>query len=63
MEEDGITVIDFKTDRINAEGLAKKVEQYRPQVQAYAEALARIYEKPVKQSLLYFFHTGQFAVC
>jgi ATP-dependent exoDNAse (exonuclease V) beta subunit len=32
------------------------VERYRPQVEAYADALCRIFEKEVKEKYLYFFH-------
>ena len=60
LEEDGITVVDFKTDRVTEETLPERVRQYRPQVLAYAGALERIYGKPVKEVLLYFFHTGRF---
>ena len=62
MEEDGITVIDFKTDYVTAETLPQKVAHYAPQVQAYADALERIYGRKVKAALLYFFHVEEFAV-
>ena len=61
IEEDGITVIDFKTDYVTEETLPNVVERYRPQVQAYAQAMERIYQKKIKQSLLYFFHMDAFA--
>jgi len=60
LEEDGITVIDFKTDFATEDTVAAIVERYRPQVHTYAEALARIYEKPVKASYLYLFHLDRF---
>jgi ATP-dependent helicase/nuclease subunit A len=60
IEEDGITVVDFKTDRVTEETLPQRLAHYRPQVLAYASALERIYEKPVKASLLYFFRLGKF---
>ncbi len=60
IEEDGITVIDFKTDFVTADTLYAKVEHYRPQVVAYASALERIYKKPVKAALLYFFRLDKF---
>ena len=60
LEEDGITVVDFKTDRVTEDTLAAVVERYRPQVQTYGEALARIFEKPVKAQYLYFFRLDQF---
>ena len=60
LEDDGITVIDFKTDYVTEETLAKVVERYRPQVQTYGDALERIYEQPVKAQYLYFFHLNRF---
>ena len=60
LEEDGITVIDFKTDNVTEGYLAEIVERYRPQVQTYGEALESIYEKPVKASYLYFFRLNRF---
>ncbi|MBE6959656.1 MAG: helicase-exonuclease AddAB subunit AddA [Ruminococcaceae bacterium] len=60
IEDDGITVVDFKTDKVTESTLQERAEQYRPQVLAYADALSRIYQKPIKQTLLYFFHIGQF---
>lgn len=60
LEEDGITVVDFKTDRVTEETLASVVERYRPQVQTYGDALARIFEKPVKAQYLYFFRLDRF---
>ncbi len=61
IEEDGITIIDFKTDFVTEETLPELVERYRLQVQTYADALARIYRKKVKASLLYFFRLSRFA--
>ena len=60
IEEDGITVIDFKTDRIKEENLETAAEQYRPQVEAYADALGRIFNKKIKQAVLYFLHINRF---
>ena len=56
LEEDGITVVDFKTDHVTPQTLDSTVKRYRSQVQIYGEALSRIYEKPVKALYLYFFH-------
>jgi ATP-dependent helicase/nuclease subunit A len=60
LEEDGITVIDFKTDRVTEETVAGAVEDYRVQVEIYGEALSRIYEKPIKAKKLYFFRLKRF---
>ena len=58
--KDGITIIDFKTDRVTEETAAAAVERYRPQVETYGEALSRIYEMPVKAKKLYFFRLKRF---
>ena len=60
IEDDGITVLDFKTDYVTEETLPALVERYRLQVQTYAQAMARIYQKPVKNALLYFFRLNRF---
>ena len=60
LEEDGITILDFKTDAVTEETLPQKQAQYTPQVHAYAQAMERIYGKPIKECLLYFFHIGRF---
>lgn len=59
-EPDGITVIDFKTDRVTEETVSAAADRYRLQVQTYADALSRIYEMPVKRKMLYFFSLDAF---
>ena len=56
--DDGLTVIDFKTDRIRSGEEQEKAESYRGQLTAYSEVLTRIFEKPVCRRILYFFATG-----
>jgi ATP-dependent helicase/nuclease subunit A len=60
MDDDGIVVMDFKTDRVSEDTIYATAQRYRPQVEAYAEALSRIFEKNVKAKMLYFFHLNQF---
>ena len=60
LEDDGITILDFKTDRVTEETLANTVEGYRGQVETYAHAIGRIYGKPIKASYLYFFRMNRF---
>jgi len=60
IEDSGITVIDFKTDYVTEETLPAVTEKYRQQVCAYANALERIYQRPVKSALLYFFELNCF---
>lgn len=55
IDEDGITILDFKTDAVS-ERIDERAQYYRPQLEAYAEALSMIYEMPVKRKILYFFH-------
>jgi len=59
LEEDGITVVDFKTDRVTDNTLAETVSRYQGQVQVYGEALSRIYELPIKAKYLYFFQLNR----
>ena len=60
VEPGGITVLDFKTDRVTKETLEETAERYKDQVETYKEALERIYNKKVTKALLYFFHMGCF---
>ena len=60
LEEDGITVVDFKTDFVSDENFRMLVDRYRPQVETYANAMERIYGKPIKAAYLYFFHRDIF---
>jgi ATP-dependent helicase/nuclease subunit A len=60
IEDDGITVVDFKTDYVTEETVSARAQHYRPQVEAYGDALRRIYQKPVKNTFLYFFHIDSF---
>ena len=60
MEPDGITIIDFKTDKVTVETVTCVAERYREQVETYAEAMHRIFEMPIKAKYLYFFQLDQF---
>lgn len=60
LEPDGITILDFKTDRVTEETMDSAAEQYRLQVQTYAEAIGRIYRQNIKARKLYFFRPGRF---
>jgi len=62
IEDDGITIIDFKTDYITESNIKDKIAQYSIQVRTYAKALSRIYEMPVKAAYIYFFSSEEF-VC
>jgi ATP-dependent helicase/nuclease subunit A len=47
-------LVDFKTDQITTADLAGKVKSYEVQLQLYAQALARIYHRPVSETWLHF---------
>lgn len=59
VEPDGLTVIDFKTDSVTDENILSVAEGYRTQVNAYAAALSRIYDLPIKRAVLYFLRIGK----
>ena len=61
LEEDGgLVIIDYKTDRVRTEEeIAARAALYRGQLRAYAEALRRILNKPVRECLLYFLTPGK----
>ncbi|MCI9283690.1 MAG: helicase-exonuclease AddAB subunit AddA [Lachnospiraceae bacterium] len=50
-EEDGLVVVDYKTDRIYHSHLL--VEQYKTQLDYYRRALAQMTGKPVKGAVIY----------
>ena len=58
VERGELVIVDFKTDRL-PDGAAARARQYAPQVHAYAQALARIWQLPVRECILYFFDTGE----
>ena len=60
LEDDGIIVLDFKTDYVTEDTIDCVAAKYKPQVTAYADALSRIYKLPIKSAMLYFFAVGQF---
>ena len=60
IDDDGITVIDFKTDRMTEQSIDTVAQRYVSQVQAYKEALQKMYDIPVKSACLYFFSIGKF---
>ena len=53
--EQGLVIVDFKTDRIRPEEAPARAELYRPQLTAYSQALSWVLETPVAEMVLYFF--------
>ncbi len=58
-DPDGLTILDFKTDRVSPGSEETAAARYAPQVRAYGRAMSRIWQRPVKGLLLYFFQTGR----
>lgn len=57
MEEDGIILVDYKTDRVK-DG-AELRNRYQKQIDLYSEALEQILGKKVKRRVLYSFSLGE----
>ncbi len=59
-EADGsITVVDFKTDRVNEHTVARRAEEYRPQLEVYTRALHAVAGECTVRRVLWFFAIGQ----
>ena len=58
VDERGITVLDFKSDRILPGQEEERAQSYAPQLSAYSRALERITGRPVCRKMLWFFATG-----
>ncbi len=59
VEPDGLTILDFKTDHVSPGSEAQRGEYYRGQLETYKRALSRIFNLPVKETLVYFLATGE----
>ena len=51
---DGIELVDFKTDAVGADQVEDRSMRYRPQMELYARAMARIWRRPVRACWLVF---------
>ena len=58
--DESILILDFKTDRVTEESLQAVSGKYYNQIITYAEALSKIFGKPVSSAQLYFFKIGKF---
>ena len=55
---EGLTVVDFKTDRVRPGAERAHSERYRTQLEVYTGALSRITGTPVARRVLWYFATG-----
>jgi len=58
-EEDGIVLMDYKTDRIHEDAKAELTKKYQSQLGYYRTALEKLTGKPVKEVWFYAFGTGE----
>ena len=50
----GLTIVDYKTDDVNAAGVSASASQYRRQVGLYAWAVGEVTGKPVREAVLLY---------
>jgi ATP-dependent helicase/nuclease subunit A len=64
-EEDGLVLIDYKTDGVKnpAQGQEELIEKYQSQLDLYTQAIERIIKKPVKEKYIYSFTLNSFIAC
>ncbi len=56
--DDGLVIVDFKTDHVYGEEIKTRAARYESQLRAYGQALERVLEKPVRRRVLYFLSPG-----
>jgi len=59
IDDEGIEILDFKTDRVRAGETRERLAAYTPQIRLYAAALRAIYDRPVRRASLHFLATGE----
>jgi ATP-dependent helicase/nuclease subunit A len=57
-EEDGLVLIDYKTDYVQEGKVEEIKEKYRVQIELYSKALENITGKKVKEKYIYLFFNG-----
>ena len=57
LEDDGVVVVDFKTDYTQSEEELK--QKYLAQLSIYAAACKKIFSMPVKEKIIYSFHLSK----
>jgi ATP-dependent helicase/nuclease subunit A len=58
-ENDGLVLVDYKTDMLNGADGLEAAEKHRFQVERYSEAVGSILGQPVKEAYIYFFDGGK----
>lgn len=60
-EEDGkLIIVDYKTDHVSGEAeMRSRAESYRIQLETYALAMARVFDMPVNERILFFLESNK----
>ncbi len=58
-EADGLTIVDFKTDRVTEETATEQAQHHALQLSLYAMAAEEIFQKPVKETWVWFLRLGK----
>jgi ATP-dependent helicase/nuclease subunit A len=58
-EQDGLVLVDYKTDVLGGMPGVEAAEKHRFQVERYSEAVGSILSQPVKEAYVYFFDGGE----
>lgn len=53
-DDDGLVIVDYKTDAVSKEAIASHIAIYRPQLAAYARAVEDAVGEPVVRTTLLF---------
>lgn len=53
-EEDGLVLVDYKTDRFDERSTTDLINKYAPQLDIYEKALVKLTRKKVKEKYIYF---------
>lgn len=58
-QPDGLTIVDYKTDRVGRHTIDQRAADYREQVSLYRRAIENAANQPVKSAVLAFLHARQ----
>lgn len=58
-DENGIVLLDYKTDRIYMKQWEQAAERHRFQLELYAEAIESVIGQPIAESHVFFFDGGR----
>ncbi len=59
-DDEGLRVVDFKTDQVKSDEFAVKMTHYACQIKLYTLAVEKLLQIPVSQAAIYFLRPGRF---